>query len=253
MKKLTKAQLEAKLRAMQLEDMKDDMLPLDEMKQRALHEYEALQQGEKHRQRSSISHKLAAIAVVVICLIGGSFLFSVFAPTLVSSANDFMKRAGIWVNDVLRLGIVVEKPLESIGHELDSGNAQTEFASVEEAINYFGVPLLKLEDDAEVYTLSPLIAELDVKPFYTLSYQYTDNAGDFVSFEYEYIADEVNVNIDDNTSEWISPIGTMLLWTSDNDIKALCSYGAYILHVNSSLSEVNFKAFIENCVLLNSP
>jgi hypothetical protein len=88
-----------------LEDMKDDMLPLDEMKQRALHEYEALQQGEKHRQRSSIFHKLAAIAVFVICLIGGSFLFSVFAPTLVSSANDFMKRAGIWGYDVLRLGM----------------------------------------------------------------------------------------------------------------------------------------------------
>ena len=140
-----------------------------------------------------------------------------------------------------------------MGRELDKRNAQTEFASVEEATNSFGVPLSKLEDDAEVYTLSPLIAELDVKPFYTLSYQYTDNAGDFVSFEYEYLADEVNVKIDDNTNEWISPVGTMLLWTSDNDIKAICSYGTYILHVNSSLSEVCFKAFIENCVLLNSP
>jgi hypothetical protein len=59
------------------------------------------------------------------------------------------------------------------------------------------------------------------------------------------------VNIDDNTSEWISPIGIMLLWQSDNDIKALCSYGAYLLHVNSS-SAGQFQAFIENCVLLNS-
>lgn len=253
MKKLTKAQLEAKLRAMQLEDIKDDMLPLDEMKQRALCEYKARQKAEKHRKRSSIPRKPAIIAVVVICLIGGSFLFSVFAPMVVSDANDFMKRAGIWVNDVLQLGIVVENPLENTDNGLNSDKTQAEFSSVEEASNYFGVPLLKLENDAEGYALNSPIAELKMKPFYTLSYKYTDNAGDFVSFEYEYITNEVNVNIDDNANEWISPFGTMLLWTSDDDIRALCNYDACILHITSSLSEIHFKAFITKCILLNSP
>mgnify|MGYP001463933673 CR=1 FL=1 len=142
MKKLTKPQLEAKLRAMQVEEMKEEMMPLEEMKKRALYEYEARQKTEKRTQKSSISHKLAIIAAIVICLIGGSFLFSVFTPTVISSANDFMKRAGIWVNDVLRLGIVVENPLENNDNGLDSDKTQQEFTSVEEVSSYFGEPLL---------------------------------------------------------------------------------------------------------------
>lgn len=253
MKKSTKSQLEAKLRAMQVEEMKEEMMPLEEMKKRALYEYEARQKAEMRVQKSSISHKLAVIAAVVICLIGGSFLFSVFTPTVVSSANDFMKRAGIWVNDVLQLGIVVENPLENNDNGLDSDKTQQEFTSVDEASSYFGVPLLKLENNAEGYTLSKLTAKLDIEPFYTLSYRYTDIAGDFVSFEYEYITDEVNVNIDVSTSEWSSPFGIILVWASQEDVQALYSNNSYVLRMKSSLSEVNFKVFITNCVLLNSP
>lgn len=253
MKKLTKSQLEAKLRAIQMEDMKEEMMSLEEMKKRALYEYEARQKAERQAQKSSISHKFAVTAIIAICLIGGSFLFSVFAPTVVSSANDFMKRAGIWVNDVLQLGIVVEKPFESADNGLGGAETQAVFTSVEEASYHFDVPLLKLEDDAEEYALVPPIAVLEIKPFYTLSYQYTNNAGDFVSFEYEYITDEVNVKIDGNTSEWTSPFGTMLVWTSMDDVQALYSHYSYILRIKSSLSEAILKVFICQCVFINQP
>ena len=253
MKKISKAQLEAKLRAMYIESMIDDMMSLEDMKNSVMYEYKKRKRTENNRHRSSISHKLAVIALIAICLVGGGFLFSVFTPTVVGNAYDFMKRAGIWVNDVLQLGIVVETPLESPDNGLDTTKTQASFTSIEEASSYLGVPLLKLEDDVEEYTIDSIIAELDINPFYTLSYQYNNDAGDLVSFEYEYITDEVNVNIDDNTSEWISPVGTMLLWASDNNVNAIYSFDAYILHIKTSLSETDFKTFIGNCVLLNSP
>lgn len=253
MKKTSEAQLEAKLRAIDIENMIDDMMPLEDMKKSAVYEYEKRKRTKKNRHTSSISHQLAAIAAVAICLMGGSFLFSVFTPTVIGNANDFMKHVGIWVNNVLQLGIVVETPLECPDNGLNVAKTQASFISVEEASSFFNIPLLKLKDDSEDYTLDVIIAELDIIPFYTLSYQYKDEAGDLVSFEYEYIADEVNVNIDDNTSEWISPIGAMLLWNSGNNTNALYSYDTYILHMKTTLNETNFKTFIGNCVLLNSP
>ena len=46
--KNTNAQVEAKLRAMHLENIKDEMMTLEEMKKRAMYEYEIRQRMEKN-------------------------------------------------------------------------------------------------------------------------------------------------------------------------------------------------------------
>lgn len=245
MKKLTKSQLEAKLRAMQVEDMKEEMMPLEEMKKRALYEYEVRQKAEKRTQKSSISHKFAVTAIIAICLIGGSFLFSVFAPTVVSSANDFMKRAGIWVNDVLRLGIVVETPIESADDGLDSSKSQTVFNSVEEASQYFNVSLLILRDGSQKYILNDPVATLGIEPFFSLKYGYRIG-DDFISIVFERILSDTEIHIQSNMGTMQTAIGNLFIISQESESCYMFVDDSYLVTITTTLSQESIVPIFSN-------
>lgn len=246
MKKLTNSEIEAKLRAMHLEDSKDEMMPLEEMKKRAAYEYEIRQRIQTRKQKSDISRRLAIAMSIAICLISGSFLFSALAPTVVSSANDFMRRAGIWVNDVLQLGIEVERPLEGADDGLSTdAKTKTEFTSVEEASEYFGVPLLKLKDDVDGYSLTPPEVELGIETFYRLQYTYTFNTHE-LTLNFEHILTETNVNIRNDTETIKSDIGIFSLWEQDSRTELLLIHGEYIVRISTSFSSQDLLLFLHS-------
>lgn len=232
-KKLTNAQIEAKLRAMYLEDIKDEIMPLEEMKKRAISEYEVRHRMEQRKQKSSISHRLAIVVGIAICLIGGSFLFSALAPTMVSSANDFTRRAGIWINDVFQLGIVVETPLERPDNGLgNEAKTQTEFSSVEEASKYFGVPLLMLKGDEKGYTLEAPVATLGMEPFYSLEYSYIKDTV-LITFSFERILENTEIDIYGDASQISTSIGEAFVMAIGDATLLVTIRDAYALSIST--------------------
>lgn len=243
-KKMTNSKIEAKLRAMHLEDCKNEMMPLEKIKERAAYEYKIRQRIQMHKQKSGMFRRLTIAVSIAICLISASFLFSVLAPTFVSSANDFMRRAGIWINDVLQLGIEVERPIESEDDGLSEvKKSKTDFSSVEEASEYFGVPLLKLRDDVDGYSLTPPKAELGIDPFYRLQYTYTFD-GYELTLNFEHVLTETHVDIRNDAETIESDIGNFSLWKQSNRIELLLIQGEYIVRVSTSFSQEDLLLYL---------
>jgi len=252
MKKLTKAQLEAKLRAMQLEDMKDDMLPLDEMKQRALLEYNRRRQEEKRRKRRGIPQRLIVALSIAICLLLTGFLFSVFSPMTVSTANDFMKRAIIWIGDTLKLDVSIETPIEYPNDSSnDTDTRQVSFDSVEEASDYYDIPLLRLKNSVDGYTLTPPEAIEGARPFYLLEYSYR-SALNYYILKYEKILDQsLATAYQEDSAAFETAIGTIYAWDTNGVTQGVFVSGQYCVYIKTSFSIDNFLEVMEQLEWLN--
>lgn len=251
MKRISNKEIEAKLRAMYLNKRKDEIIPLETMKRRAAYEYLLRQGNKKTKRKTGTPHRLIVALSIGMCLVLGSFLFSVFAPTVISSANDFMRRAGIWINDVFQLGIEVERPLEieddGVGINRD---IKTDFASVEEASKHFGLPLLVLRDQANEFVLTPPKAELGIEPFYMLYYSYS-SGNSVIRFEYEHILTDTSINLRSVAEEYETKIGTFIAQENADNIVFITTYNDFILRIVSTLALEDSLLLINDCQWLN--
>ena len=89
---------------------------IEEIKQRAFQQYMARQfqqteVPEGQTTKKGRSARVVIIAAAAVCLMVVSFLYSALAPVTVSSANNVVRRAVIWINDQLHLGITFPEPL----------------------------------------------------------------------------------------------------------------------------------------------
>lgn len=249
MKRLKNKEIEAKLRAMYLNKRKDEIIPLETMKRRAAFEYHLRQRNKSAKSKSGTPHRLVIALSIGICLILGSFLFSVFAPTVISSANNFMRRAVFWINDVFQLGIEVERPLE-IEDDGMNRDVKTDFASVEEASKHFALPLLVLRDPANEFTLTPPKAELGIEPFYMLYYSYSSGKS-VIRFEYEHILTDTSINLRTVAEEYDTKIGTFFAQENADNTVFITTYNDFILRIVSTLALEDSLLLINDCQWLN--
>lgn len=149
---------------------------IEEIKQRAFQQYMARQfqqtevpEGQTTKRKGILAprrdHRRSGVCLMVV-----SFLYSALAPVTVSSANNVVRRAVIWINDQLHLGITFPEPL-NIDPDKVEITESTKFSTLEETVQHVNLPVIYLKDSGDL-KLSSISADviLDEKPVLSIIY-----------------------------------------------------------------------------------
>ena len=152
---------------------------IEEIKQRAFQQYMARQSQQTETpegqttKRKGILRRVVIIAAAAVCLMVVSFLYSALAPVTVSSANNVVRRAVIWINDQLHLGITFPEPVDSDLGKTDI-TGYTVFSTLEEAAQHVGLPIVYLKDSGDL-KLNSISANVILDEKIMLSLTYNSN------------------------------------------------------------------------------
>lgn len=218
------------------------------IRERAYLAYQQKNENEKHaaqKKRKKSGHLRHAVAVfaIAIGLIVVSVVYSVLAPVSVSNANNFVRRAAIWVNDQLHLGIVF--PVSEEANVINT--EQNYFSSLKEASESLNMPITYIKN-MNGFTYNGLETISDVDDSFILFVHYLCEDGDIdISIE-RFREDEIVDITPFDPIELSTPIGNIFVWHAETAYRAIAFYNDYVIEIYGHTSE---KTFFEACTALS--
>lgn len=252
MNKKQQRELENKIREAMEEpaDLTEDEIA--DIRNRAYSAYQKKMADEKQpsknrKKKSGLLRRTVAVFAIAIGLIVMSVVYSVLAPVTVGNANSFVRRAAIWVNDQLHLGISFSVPPENELRETNS--KQVSFASIEEAAKSLNRPIVYIQDqdiDGLEYCGLETVSGADDLFIVLLHYRIGD---DNINISIEELIDEeaFSINKDIHTI-LLSPIGELIVIETEEENRAIVFYKDYLVEIYGSLPK---EQFIKCCCALN--
>lgn len=220
-----------RLRAdIELEQLGLDSQRLREAEERA---HEAYLRREKKRQRGrSLRRRVMVGAAATLAILVVSFAYTVISPSAVSTANNALRRASIWVNDKLHLGIRFDVPVDD-APKVDLDTVKT-YASMDAALAELGVPLVGFapESGAVLERIEAVkLAEGDYR--YSITYQVEGKA---IQLIMENLGDEtVTAILDEKRKEMATPLGIAICWMGEEGWKGEMLVNPYQVRIISGL------------------
>ena len=114
MNKQQREELEDMVRQLAEEPYNPSEAHIEEIKRQAFEEYDqimAAKQKMKEKRKGTL-RRVVVTAAAIICLLVGSTVIALLNPLQSGNADNFFRRAVIWVNDQLHLGIEFAVPDE---------------------------------------------------------------------------------------------------------------------------------------------
>lgn len=229
---------------------------IEEIKQRAFQQYMArqFQQTEvpegQTTKRKGILRRVVIIAAAAVCLMVVSFLYSALAPVTVSSANNVVRRAVIWINDQLHLGITFPEPVDdSSKKEITS---YTVFSTLEEAAQSTDLPVVYLKDSGDL-TLSNISANVILNEKIMLSLTYSNNKEDNLTILI-YAYENSNINSVFSAANYrtiSSDVGDIFACELEDGACAYLFYDGYSIRINTSLDLKMLISLLSNLALFS--
>ena len=150
MNKQQRQELEDMVRQLAEEPYNPSEKHIEEIKQRAFEEYEqimAAKQKMKEKRKGTL-RRAVVTAAAIICLLVGSTVIALLNPLQSGNADNFFRRAVIWVNDQLHLGIELSVPNEeNKGALFYDGEGIT---SIQKAAESLGMRVVCLEESEKI-------------------------------------------------------------------------------------------------------
>lgn len=229
---------------------------IEEIKQRAFQQYMArqFQQTEvpegQTTTRKGILRRVVIIAAAAVCLMVVSFLYSALAPVTVSSANNVVRRAVIWINDQLHLGITFPEPL-NIDPDKAEITSYTTFSTLEEAKQRVNLPIIYLMDSGDL-KLSDISANIILDEKVMLFITYSNSTDNITFFIYAHESDSVvSAFFATNYRTVSSNVGDVFVCEAEDGANAYLFYDDYSIRINTSLDLSTFCTLIQNLALFN--
>ena len=201
------------------------------------------QPAREKRKKSGLLRRAVAVVAIAIGLIVVSVVYSVLAPVSVSNANNFIRRAAIWVNDQLHLGISFPIPTDSQS-DINTSLSST-FSTIEEAkkVTSFPIVFVPVNDDL---ILNGIDAVMDSEIVHSITIRYICSEGDF-NILIEPLGDENTVDYTTNSSTIItSSIGNIIVLDTENNVnRAFTIYDGYLVEFFSSVSKQEFFKYCQ--------
>lgn len=229
---------------------------IEEIKQRAFQQYMARQSQQteapegQSTKRKGILRRVVIIAAAAVCLMVVSFLYSALAPVTVSSANNVVRRAVIWINDQLHLGITFPEPVDdSSKKEITS---YTVFSTLEEAAQSTDLPLVYLKDSGNL-TLSNISANVILNEKIMLSLTYSNNKEDNLTILI-YAYENSNINSAFSAANYrtiSSDVGDVFACELEDGACAYLFYDGYSIRINTSLDLKMLISLLSNLALFS--
>jgi len=197
--------------------------------------------------KSGLLRRVVAVFAIAIGLIVMSVVYSVIAPVTSSSANSFVRRAAIWVNDQLHLGISFPVPEE----ESNASSTESEFySSLIEASKDLNMPIVYFQnvDELEYKGLETISA---VDESYVTFLHYGSEHG-VIDISIECFREDEILDITPHDSSVLSsPIGDVYVWHAEGVYRAITFYNNYIIEIYGNVSEESFLKACNSLSLVN--
>ena len=216
---------------------------IEEIKQRAFEEYQRYTQAqekanekkEKRAQRKrSILRRVVVVAAVTVCFFVLSLVYIALQPSITANADSFFRRAVIWINDQLHLGIVITNPVETEG-TLAPGDHRF-YASIQELKSAGYRPIICLPENDNL-----IIDEIDLcqlsQVFQQVSIRYLTPQNETITIQLEPYGDINSIKVYPTSQmEFETSIGVFTIWANTQYTYALCITTECKVSIISTLS-----------------
>ena len=227
---------------------------IEEIKQRAFQQYMARQfqqtgvpEGQTTK-RKGILRRVVIIAAAAVCLMVVSFLYSALAPVTVSSANNVVRRAVIWINDQLHLGITFPEPVDD-GSE-KKVTSYTVFSTLEEAAQSTELPIIYLANSDNL-RLSRIYMNVLINGRAVLSIVYSNDNDNFTITAYTNEDSSAAFSSAANYRIISSDVGDVFACEAEDGAYAYLFYDDYSIRISTSLDVETFISLLHNLALFN--
>lgn len=199
---------------------------IDAIKQSAFEDY---MNSQEYKQKSNlrkekartIAKRLVAVTAVAIILFVAPFVYSVLMPVTMSKADNFMRKAAIWMNDTLHLGIDVSVPAPKD----DRSNAKTETALVDPAIEELAsassLPIVYLPTN-ETVTLDSVTHNNAHLQHEQIIIQYKVKDKGTITIKIAPMLQASTMALSNKFTQIETDAGTVFFWADDEDTYAVC-------------------------------
>ena len=205
------------------------------------------QPAREKRKKSGLLRRAVAVFAIAIGLIVVSVVYSVLAPVTVGNANSFVRRAAIWINDQLHLGISFPKPEDE--ENIEKANLNS-FSSIEETSKALNMPIVYINHiEGLIYCGSEITSIITDLPILLLHYK-IDNSSISISMEKLHDDDVLSVNREESCS-FLSPIGELYVFESNGINRALTIYDGYIVEIYGSIPKELFQQCCSALAVVN--
>lgn len=237
MRKSELRRMEAKLRALETEL---DDAQMDEITDRAHEEYLrrcVVRDTRRNSRWKRYCRRVMVVAAATIALMVCSFAYTVMTPVTVSTANNAVRRAAIWVNDALQLGVEFPMPVD------DGAKIELEFPhtydSVESASSELNIPLISVDESTGFY-LDKLEINESGKGMYDIQINYIDGEKELYIMMTS-LSDENTIAMLSQENVVIhSSIGDITVWKSGETNLAVTVLGEYLIQIQGIMSSELF-------------
>ena len=225
MRKLDQQRIEQRIRDLEEEPYSPSDEQIEEIKKRAFDEFERSQQkvnirvDRKQKQRN-VLRRVVTITAFAVCFLVSSVIYSALAPVTVANANNFIRRAAIWVNDKLSLGITFTTPVDNT-EQLTYGDELT-VSTIEELRKVAKFPIAYIPESEEMRIDSIDISNISPNQ-QSVTLWYSTKDSESIVVKNEALFDSNTIGINTSLLETIdTPIGVVYTWT-DGDYNFLKS------------------------------
>ena len=249
MNKQQRQELEDMVRQLAEEPYNPSEKHIEEIKKRAFEEYEqimAAKQKMKEKRKGTL-RRVVVTAAAIVCLLVGSTVIALLNPLQSGNADNFFRRAVIWVNDQLHLGIelpVLEESVNkkaefSVGYTADKIEGQTKFLDI---------PVFFLEESSSIHLDMIEIETNEYSNEKIASLRYNTDSGKIVIISHQG-TDSNNITIQSDTAITLNlKIGDVIVWSTGETAKAIISSDDVYAFI---MGEMQMKELADYCSKLN--
>ena len=221
MKRLSKKVLEARMQDIMNEPTPADFERFETMKERVYAECVRRSDSEEvvpakyTVNKRSYHHYVMAAVVMAIAFIFVPVIYTALFPVTVSNANNVMRRAGVWINNTLRLGIEFPEPIDDDNHiETPKEVGFFSFSTAEEAAEFLGQSILALDLDFPGLSLVSVGVNVDENNIFQVNLDYSYNSLQ-VFLTCESIVTDMAISPHVDAVEVITSVGPLFYWSTD--------------------------------------
>lgn len=206
--------------------------------------------NERKAKRKSRLRRVVVVFAVTVGLMVGTFLYGALAPVTVSKANNILRRASIWVNDTLHLGLEVSQPTDNEESGFTTG-MKTEFDTVEEAAKALKTPIAYLGDAGSFYLDNVKVdGEEGVTPIVTVNY--SDKNKRVIQIISTPVYEENEAVLKANAQNTVeTKIGTAYLSETEAGLMGLAIYQNRLIIIKTTLEEQEVALIVQSLTILN--
>lgn len=205
-----------------------------------LEKMENKQPPRKTQKKSGFLRRVVAVFAIAVGLMVLSVVYTVLAPVTVGNANSFVRRAVIWINDQLHLGISFPTPEEK-DYDIEPMTTYS-FSSPHEAAEALKMPVAYFSNTDKL-VLSGIDSVTGLDNSTSLFIRYGNEEGS-INIEVEPVKDGV-YDINSIDHEVINcAIGDIYIWTAGDIIRAIAFHKNFIIEISSTFSK---DILIEAC------